>query len=105
LQLIKTDSPISKPDYSQRIPFGLYHTDHMLEIDYFHEKGWQKPIISKYHNFSIDPRNSSLHYAIELFEGMKAYKSVKNKNEVILFRPEKNMERMNISASRIGLPV
>lgn len=42
----------------------------MLEIDYIEEKGgWQSPVISPFHNLSIDPRNSSLHYAIQLFEG------------------------------------
>jgi branched-chain amino acid aminotransferase len=75
----------------------------MLEIDYTEKEGWKNPLISEYHNFSINPFNSSLHYAIQLFEGMKAFKSEDNK--IILFRPQMNMERMNISAKRLCLPV
>lgn len=73
----------------------------MLEID--HKDGkWQNPLISPYHNLSIDPRNSSLHYAIQLFEGMKAFKNGEN---ILLFRPEMNMQRLNVSAQRVCLPV
>jgi len=41
---------------------------HMLEIDYV-DGEWDRPLISEYHNLSIDPRNSTLHYSITLFEG------------------------------------
>lgn len=51
----------------------MHHTDYMLEIDYNSEKGWGKPVISPYHNLELDPSNSTLHYAIQLFEG-KYYK-------------------------------
>jgi branched-chain amino acid aminotransferase len=74
----------------------------MLEVDYTTEKGWSKPLISPYHCLQIDPRNSTLHYAIELFEGMKAFK---NNDKLMLFRPDKNMARMNISAKKVCLPV
>jgi branched-chain amino acid aminotransferase len=73
----------------------------MLEIDWDEETGWKAPVISAYHNLEIDPRNSTLHYAIQLFEGMKAYK---NKNKLVLFRPDMNMKRLLVSAERIGLP-
>lgn len=75
----------------------------MLEIDYDHQTGWKNPEISQYHNFQIDPFNSSLHYAIQLFEGLKVHKS--EDDRVILFRPELNMKRMNNSAERLSLPV
>lgn len=64
-----------KPDYSQPLQFGKFHSDYMLEIDHNVIDGWGKPIISKFKNFSIDPRNQSLHYAMQLFEGMKAYRN------------------------------
>lgn len=75
----------------------------MLEIDYSAKEGWKKPLISEYHNFSIDPFNSTLHYAIQLFEGMKAFMSEDKK--IVLFRPDMNMKRMNNSAKRLSLPV
>ena len=91
-----------KPDYSQPLQFGKFHSDYMLEIDHNNKDGWGKPMISKFKNFSIDPRNQTLHYAMQLFEGMKAYR---NKNgKLILFRPELNMQRMRNSARRIGFP-
>ena len=94
----------AKPNYSKPIQFGSYHTDHMLEIDWCKNSGWSKPYITPWHNLSIDPRNSALHYAISLFEGMKAYKGIKNNEDLYLFRPELNMIRMNHSAERVGLP-
>jgi branched-chain amino acid aminotransferase len=94
---------LEKPDYlNNPIPFGVYTTDHMLEID-FKGNTWQDPVISKYHDLSINPLNSTLHYAIQLFEGMKAFKT--DDGKVTLFRPEMNMKRMNDSAKRLSLPV
>jgi branched-chain amino acid aminotransferase len=96
---------LDKPNYNDPIVFGLYHTDHILEINHDTEIGWEKPIISPYHKLQIDPANSSLHYAIQLFEGMKAFRNITNSEQILLFRPDMNMKRMNISAKRIGLPV
>ncbi len=76
-----------------------------MEMDYDSEEGWGKPTITPYHNLEIDPANSSLHYALQLFEGLKAYRSVKDKDTAILFRPDMNMKRLNNSAERIALPV
>lgn len=90
-----------KPDYSKPIGFGVFHTDHMMVIDYNEETGWERPTIKPYGPFLIDPRNSSLHYAIQLFEGLKAYR---NKEKVYLFRPELNAKRMLHSSKRVCLP-
>ena len=74
----------------------------MLEIDWDEQDGWLEPVINPFHDLQIDPRNSTLHYAIQLFEGMKAYR---NEGKISLFRPEMNMKRLLQSASRISLPV
>jgi branched-chain amino acid aminotransferase len=100
-QITKIRQGFAKPDYSKPLKFGSYHTDHMLEIDYDEKSGWTKPYITPYHNLSLDPRNSAIHYAISLFEGLKAYRK---DDDVYLFRPDLNMKRMNHSASRVGLP-
>lgn len=92
---------LQKPDYSKPVTFGSLHTDHMLEIDWNSEKGWNAPVISPFHNFELDPRNSTLHYAVSLFEGLKAYR---NNDNVYLFRPELNMSRMRKSAERVCFP-
>lgn len=43
-----------------------------------------------------------LHYAPEIFEGMKAYRT--SEGHIQLFRPTENIKRMNISAERMCLP-
>ncbi len=46
---------------------------------------------------------SCLHYGIELFEGLKAFRGVDGK--VRIFRPEENAKRLQSSAERLCLPV
>jgi branched-chain amino acid aminotransferase len=79
-----------------------YITDHMLTIEWNNEDGWLNPQIIPYQNLSLDPATCVFHYAFECFEGMKAYKD--ESGTVRLFRPDKNMERLNKSAARIALP-
>ena len=78
-------------------------TDHILEIDWNQETGWNKPKISPYKPFQIDPANSTLHYALECFEGMKGYPH-KNGKDITFFRPEKNMERLLNSFDKLAFP-
>lgn len=91
-----------KPEVTD-LGFGKFFTDHMLKINYFKQLGgWQKPEIMPFENLSIHPAAKALHYAIQLFEGLKAYRGVDDK--IRLFRPDLNMERMNLAAQRSGLP-
>lgn len=73
-----------------------------MSLEWTANDGWLPPRITPYQNLSLDPATCVLHYAFEAFEGMKAYKD-KN-GDVRLFRPDKNMARMNKSAARIALP-
>lgn len=90
-----------KPPVDQ-LAFGKIFTDHMLTIDWTLEGGWGAPKIEPFGNFSVHPGAKVLHYAQELFEGMKAYRGVDGK--IRLFRPMHNMARMNLTASRACLP-
>ena len=54
--------------------FGQVFTDHLLEVDWSHDHGWHAPQIKPYGDMQIDPAASVLHYGLECFEGMKAYK-------------------------------
>jgi len=90
-----------KPPVDQ-LAFGKIFTDHMLTIDWTAERGWEAPKIEPFANFSVHPGAKVLHYAQELFEGMKAYRGVDGK--IRLFRPMHNMARMNLTASRACLP-
>jgi len=90
-----------KPPVDQ-LAFGKVFTDHMLTIDWTKDGGWQDPQIKPFADFSVHPGAKVLHYAQELFEGMKAYRGVDGK--IRLFRPMHNMARMNLTASRACLP-
>ncbi|CAI9731897.1 branched-chain-amino-acid aminotransferase, cytosolic-like [Octopus vulgaris] len=97
----KSKNPQPKPA-SNELVFGRFFTDHMLEIEWSTEGGWGKPQITPFHNLLIHPAAKALHYAVELFEGMKAYRGPDNR--IRLFRPMENMNRMNNSAQRVSLP-
>ncbi|KFH45918.1 Branched-chain-amino-acid aminotransferase-like protein [Hapsidospora chrysogenum ATCC 11550] len=101
LHITKTKHPktLSKPE---DLVFGKEFTDHMLTIEWTEKDGWLDPQIVPYQNLSLDPATCVFHYAFECFEGMKAYKD-KN-GQIRLFRPDKNMARMNKSSARIALP-
>ena len=91
-----------KPQDESKMGFGKLFTDYMFEMDYSVEKGWHDPRVVPYHNFSMDPATSVLHYGQEIFEGMKCYR--RKDGGLQLFRPRDNFERMNRSAARMGMP-
>lgn len=101
LSITKTTSPRTPSD-PKTLVFGRKFTDHMLTIEWTLADGWLEPKITPYQNLSLDPATCVFHYAFECFEGMKAYKD--KSGNIRLFRPDKNMERLNKSSSRIALP-
>lgn len=90
-----------KPD-SSTLVFGQSFTDHMFIADYYAGKGWQDARIVPYAPLQIDPAAKVLHYAQEIFEGLKAYRTADG--AIQLFRPMDNIRRMNLSAERLSLP-
>lgn len=90
-----------KPAFDQ-LGFGNFFTDHMFIMDYSEEKGWHDPRIIPYQPISLEPAAMVFHYGQTVFEGLKAYITVDN--EVQLFRPEKNFERINQSNERLCIP-
>ena len=91
----------SKPDETN-LGFGSIFTDHMFVMHYDVNKGWYDAKICRYQNFSLDPAAMALHYGQAIFEGLKAYRG--KDNQIYLFRPQDNLKRMNISASRMCMP-
>jgi len=83
------------------LSFGSVFTDHMLWCD-FRDGQWQRPVIKPYEPFLLDPSAKVFHYGQAIFEGMKAYKD--ENDEVWLFRPEENLQRLNKSAVRMAMP-
>ena len=82
--------------------FGTVFTDHMAMIKYSDDKGWHDAKITARAPIALDPATSVLHYAQEIFEGMKAYPT---KNGAALFRPEENARRFQQSAERMAMPL
>lgn len=101
ISITKTTNPKQKPDQSN-LGFGTYFTDHMFIMDYTEGKGWHDPRIVPYAPLEIDPATMVLHYGQAIFEGLKAYKA-KN-GHILLFRPDKNMARVNSSNDRLVIP-
>ena len=82
--------------------FGKYFTDHMVSIDWTLERGWHDAALKPYGPLMLDPASSVLHYAQEIFEGLKAYRHPDG--SIWTFRPEENAARMQRSAKRLALP-
>ncbi len=101
ISITKTANPKQKPDQNN-LGFGTYFTDHMFIMDYTEGKGWHDPRIVPYAPLEMDPASMVLHYGQAIFEGLKAYKA-KN-GHILLFRPDKNMARVNSSNERLVIP-
>lgn len=90
-----------KPDMSQ-LGFGQFFTDHMFIIDYIEGKGWHDGRIIPYQSITLDPAAKVFHYGQTVFEGLKAYVTIDKK--VLLFRPDSNFKRLNVSNERLCIP-
>ncbi len=75
----------------------------MFVMDYHIDKGWHNGRIVPYGPISLYPASAVFHYAQEMFEGMKAYRSADGR--ALLFRPEMNEKRAAISCERICIPL
>jgi branched-chain amino acid aminotransferase len=82
--------------------FGRVFTDHMAVVRYTHANGWHGARVESRAHFPLDPAAAILHYAQEIFEGLKAYK--REDGGVNLFRPDANARRFRDSAERMAMP-
>lgn len=97
----KTNNPKEKPA-ENNLEFGKYFTDHMFIMDHKEGKGWYDPRIVPFASLEVSPSMSAFHYGQAVFEGMKAYKGPAD--EILLFRPEENMKRLNNTNKRMSIP-
>ena len=91
-----------KPKPGAELGFGRIFTDYLFLLDYKKGEGWKNPRIEPYGPLSMDPAALVLHYGQEVFEGLKAYRWAND--DIYLFRPRMNYERMNRSAIRLCMP-
>lgn len=101
MQITLSTTKKEKPQADQ-LEFGKQFTDHMFIMDYTQGQGWHDPRIVPYQPLSLEPSAMIFHYGQSVFEGLKAYASPED--EIILFRPEKNFQRLNSSNSRLCIP-
>ena len=87
---------------NRKLGFGQIFTDHFFNMKYKEGKGWHDAVIEPYRPLKLDPTAMCLHYAQEIFEGLKAYRG--KDGAIFLFRPTENIKRMNSSAERLCMP-
>ena len=92
----------AKPTEESKLGFGKFFSDHFFTMSYHQGRGWHDPLIEPYRPLQLDPTAMCLHYAQEIFEGMKAYRG--KGGAIFLFRPLENIRRMNVSAERLCMP-
>jgi branched-chain amino acid aminotransferase len=107
MQFTATPHPAPAPDDARLAAiadpgFGKIFTDHMVTIDWTEGLGWHDATIGPRQPIPLDPAASVLHYAQEIFEGLKAYRLADG--AMALFRPEQNARRFNASARRLAMP-
>jgi branched-chain amino acid aminotransferase len=109
MALTFTHTPNPAPASAERIAeihanpgFGKYFTDHMVKVVWRQGEGWGPAEVLPYGPIMLDPAAAVLHYAQEIFEGMKAYRHADG--SIWTFRPHANAARFNRSATRLALP-
>jgi branched-chain amino acid aminotransferase len=101
----RSESPRSASEREEILAnpgFGNYFTDHMVDLCWSAKGGWHRPRVSPYGPIQLEPSAAVLHYAQEIFEGLKAYRHADG--SIWSFRPEANAARMQRSAYRLALP-
>ena len=83
--------------------FGKYFTDHMVTATWTAGEGWHDGRVAAYGPITLMPSAAVLHYAQEIFEGLKAYRHADG--SIWSFRPLANGQRLARSAARLALPV
>ncbi len=98
---IAGDQRKKKPSEDSELGFGRYFSDHFFHMTWTADHGWHRPTIEPYRPLQMDPAAMVFHYAQEIFEGLKAYRT---RDGIYLFRSRDNWLRMNRSAKRLCMP-
>ena len=103
IKITKATELKTKPTLEEEasLGFGKRFTDHMFMMNYDNGE-WHDARIVPYQRLSLDPSCSVLHYAQEIFEGLKAYRA--DDGRILMFRAKDNAQRLNNSAWRLCMP-
>ncbi|MEE8341800.1 MAG: branched-chain amino acid aminotransferase [Candidatus Neomarinimicrobiota bacterium] len=85
-----------------KLTFSITPTRSMYEAHCEIDGEWEEGKLVPYGNISMSPAAGVLNYGQGIFEGMKAYRTAKDR--IVLFRPEKNALRAATSAERVCIP-
>ncbi len=102
LKLVQVEQLKAKPQDETQLGFGQIFSDYMFQMQYTEGQGWHDAQIKGYGNFSIPPAATVFHYAQEVFEGLKAYRT--EGGDINVFRAKDNFARMRKSAERLAMP-
>lgn len=100
-----TDRRVSDEDRAAILAapgFGQHFTDFMAFARWHAESGWGEDALIPYGPITLSPASAVLHYAQEIFEGLKAFRHADG--SIWTFRPERNAARLQRSARRLALP-
>lgn len=101
----RNDAPVPAAEREQILAnpgFGSHFTDHMVTATWTKGEGWHDGQVRPFGPLQVSPAAAVLHYAQEVFEGMKAYRHADG--SVWTFRPDRNAARMSRSCERLALP-
>lgn len=90
------------PDPATDAPFGTVFAERMA-VSRYADGAFSTPELVPVAGLDLHPAAHVLHYGSACFEGMKAHRGVDGK--VRLFRPDRHVERMRLSAGLLHLPV
>lgn len=88
----------------EHLTFSLYPNAPQMKMyeSYYKDCAWDHGSIVSYHNIELSPAANILNYGQGIFEGMKAYYSMKG--HIVLFRPDQNAKRFIRSAQKLAMP-
>jgi branched-chain amino acid aminotransferase len=101
LHILRTSTPRPRVPEAQ-LGFSQAFTDHMLLMDYTAQAGWHQARIEPYGPFLLEPSTIVFHYGQAIFDGLKAFRTPAD--DVMLFRPQRHLRRLNTSAARLCIP-
>lgn len=97
----RTTTPKPRPAASELV-FGRVFTDHMLLVDHEESRGWHDGRVVPFAPISLSPAAAVLHYAQEVFDGLKAFRGADGRIRV--FRIDRHAKRLAMGAERLCLP-
>jgi len=101
IRIERHPAPPAPPSWDN-LGFGRHYSPHMFKMEW-RDGAWHEPRVVPFGPLSLSPAAKVLHYAQEIFEGMKAYRNPKD-DSLHMFRPDMNIARFNRSAERMSMP-